>query len=351
MVARERSFNLSGAARFFADKIGRNIHVHRFSGFSENPKLEEIDLGVSVINGIDPDLVVAIGGGSAIDAAKLISFFSARGTTGARYLSGDAGAEGIRRPFAAMPTTVGSGSEATRFAVMYRDRRKHSIEHESMRPDVVILDPDLTLSLPPGIIAATSMDALSQAVESYWSVESNAESQGYSEAAIAALLRHMADASARKTPSAMQALLEAAHLAGKAIDLARTTAAHAISYTLTSYFGVSHGQAVGLLLPSFFEYNHDVSDADCADARGAGHVRKTVLELCRLFGCGDPASAKTAVRALMSGIGLHTRLSQAGVSEPAQIDLIVANVNAQRLANNPRVVGTEQVRRLLAEMM
>lgn len=347
----ERSFELSGAAAFFRENIEALVRVRRFSGFSENPKVEEIDSGVLVLKDAAPDLIVALGGGSAIDAAKLINFFSARGTTGAGYISGAAGVRGSSLPFTAIPTTVGSGSEATRFATMYAGGRKYSIEDESIKPDIAILDPDLTFSLPAGVVAATSMDALSQAVESYWSVNSDAESKGYSEAAIKALLGNMRDACARKTPSAMQALLEAAYLAGKAINITLTTAPHAISYTLTSCFGLSHGQAVGLLLPSFFEYNHGVGDGDCADRRGAAYVRKTVLELCRLFGCADPAAAGRALRDLMSGIGLHTRLSQAGVGGPARIDLIVENVNAQRLANNPRTVGKEQVRELLSGMM
>lgn len=351
LVCRERSFALSGAAEFFRENIEGKVRVHRFSGFSENPKAEEIDSGLSVLKDAAPDIIVAVGGGSAIDTAKLINFFSTRGTTGARYISGDTGAEGKCRPLAAVPTTMGSGSEATRFAVMYSDRKKYSVEHESIKPEVVILDPVLTLSLPPGVIAASSMDALSQAVESYWSVNSGPESKGYAEAAIKALLRNMTDAFNRKTPSAAEAVMEAAYLSGKAIDLTKTTAPHAISYTLTSNFGVSHGQAVGLLLPSFFEYNHNVEAGDCADKRGPDYVKKTVLELCRMFGCEDPASAKSKVRELMSGIALHTRLSQAGIRDRAQIDLIVENVNAERLANNPRAIGKAQVRELLAEML
>ena len=351
VVSRERSFNLSGASRVFGEIEKSGVLVSRFGDFSENPKIEDISKGVSLIASVKPDLVVAIGGGSAIDTAKLVNFFPARGVTAEQYISGNTGVNEKCRPFIAIPTTAGSGSEATGFAVLYVDKKKYSVEHPSLRPLIAILDPDLTLSLPGAVIASSGIDALSQAVESYWSVNSNTESKMYAEEAVNALSRNMADAFSRKSPAAMAAMMEEAYLSGKAINITRTTAPHAISYALTSHYGVSHGQAVGLLLPSFFEYNYNVTEQDCADKRGVSYVRETLRNICLMFGCGDPVSAGRKIRALMSEIGLKTRLSQLGVREGPQIELLVENVNAERLMNNPRIVTKKSVRELLTGMI
>jgi alcohol dehydrogenase class IV len=351
VVARENSYRVSGAERFFKENIEAQIEVHRFSDFSENPKIGDVERGVSLFGNIKPDMIVAVGGGSAIDMAKLINYFSARGVTAKQYLNHEAGYDRKCVPFVAIPTTVGSGSEATRFAVMYVDGKKHSIEHASLRPDVVILDPVLTSSLPPSVIASSGMDALSQAVESYWSINSNVESKGYAEEAIKILLHNMADAVSKHSPLTMENMMHAAFLAGRAINITKTTAPHAISYTLTSHFGVSHGQAVGLLLPSFFEYNYNVSETDCMDKRGVEYVKETMLSLCNILGCDGPLVMKNKVRDLMLKIGLQARLSMVGVSEGHHIDLIVENVNTERLTNNPRVVTKEKIHDILIEMM
>lgn len=351
IVARERSFRLSGAERYFKDTIECEVRVYRFSDFTENPKIEDIECGVSLVRNMNPDMIVALGGGSAIDTAKLINFFAARGVSAKQYLNHETGCDKKCVPFVAIPTTVGSGSEATRFAVMYVDGIKHSIEHDSLKPDVVILDPNLTISLPASVIACSGMDALSQAVESYWSINSNSESKGYAAEAMKILLQTMMGAVGGHNPLVMKNMMRAAYLSGRAINITKTTAPHAISYTLTSHFGVSHGQAVGLLLPSFFEYNYNVSESDCMDKRGVKYVKETIMDLCGILGCDSPASTKNKVRDLMLKVGLQTRLSKVGVNEGRHIDLIAENVNAERLKNNPRAVTQEKVHDLLVEIM
>lgn len=138
-----------------------------------------------------------------------------------------------------------------------------------------------------------------------------------------------------------------AHLAGKAINVSRTTAPHALSYALTSRFGVPHGQAVGLTLPEILLFNAAVTDEDTKDPRGARHVREAIAEICGLLGCSGPLQAADWLRVLMSDVGLATSFAGLGIDRQDAIRAMAAEVNAERLANNPRRLDQDQLLRLL----
>jgi alcohol dehydrogenase class IV len=246
-----------------------------------------------------------------------------------------------------VPTTAGSGSEATHFAVVYVNRSKFSLAAASLLPRLAIVDPALTFSLSPATTAVTGMDAFSQAVESYWSVHSTAASKAWASRAIALALEHLPAAVHAPTPQARRAMSKAAHLAGRAIDITRTTGAHAVSYALTSYFGIPHGHAVSLTLGQWLLYNSGVSDADVTDPRGAAYVRETVGELVRMIGCTTAAEGCRRIEQLARTVGLETRLRALGVSA-ADIDkVIVPNVNVERVVNNPRALDAASLRHLV----
>src|SRR5207248_4789041 len=126
---------------------------------------------------------------------------------------------------------------------------KYSVCHEFLLPDIAIVDPILTHKMSPRLTAITGMDALSQAIESYWSIHSTEESKGYAREAIRIIVDQLPKAVNEPTNDSRLAMARASHLAGKAINVTRTTAPHALSYALTSRFGVPHGQAVSLTLP------------------------------------------------------------------------------------------------------
>jgi alcohol dehydrogenase class IV len=248
---------------------------------------------------------------------------------------------------AAIPTTAGSGSEATHFAVVYVDGTKYSLASQALRPRAAFIDPALTCSMTPAMTATTGMDAFAQAVESYWSVHSTEHSKRLARRAISLALRHLATAVHAPTAAARWGMSKAAHLAGKAIDVTRTTGAHAISYPLTSYFGIPHGHAVGLTLGQWLLYNSEVNEGDVVDPRGAGYVRQTVAELVEMMGCADAADGCARIEQLARTVGLETRLSCLGVSRADVDTLIVPNVNAERAGNNPRALTDTGLRRIV----
>jgi alcohol dehydrogenase class IV len=254
-----------------------------YDDFQKNPRLEDVKRGMALID--DADVIISIGGGSSTDMAKLINALQYAKDPEAMIL----GDEKIRKkglPHIAIPTTSGAGSQSTHFAVVYINKVKYSLAHETILPDVSIIDPDLTMELPKRITAVTGMDALTQAIESYWCINSTDESKEYAKEAIELVMTNLEKAVNEPDIESRTAMSKAANLAGKAINISKTTASHSISYPLTSYFGVAHGHACALTIGQMLIYNSNVGE-DSLDKRGPEYVRKTILDISHLLGGKD----------------------------------------------------------------
>ena len=323
--------------------------ITHFADFSVNPSIGDIKKGIALFRKSKCDFVIAAGGGSVIDIAKAINIFSPQKLTPEKYLQKKLPIERKGKKLLAIPTTAGTGSEATHFAVVYIGKEKYSISHQRfLLPEYVILDPALSFSLPPHITACTGMDALAQAIESYWSVHSTGESKKYSRKAIRLVLDNLRTAVMSPTQKAKAAMMRAANNSGKAINIAYTTACHSISYPLTSYFGVPHGHAVALTLGEMFLFNTAVRKEDCLDARGEKYVSKTMKELARLFGENSPEGVCEKLKSTMDSINLERRLVQVGVITEQDIHIIIKNgFNQDRIKNNPRRLTETSLRQIL----
>jgi len=347
LVTGRGSYSTSGA-KDCLDDILKGRMVCQFCDFSVNPKVEDVARGISVFETEQFDIVLAVGGGSVIDTAKLINFLSVHPEDFTNYKFKNKTSKGSVRPLIAVPTTAGSGSEATSFAVLYANKEKFSIDNELLLPTAAIVDPDLTMSLPGYITATTGMDALSQAIESYWSVKSNEESRKYASEAIKTIMTNLRTAVNNPAKSARTAMAEAANLAGKAINITRTTAPHAISYPLTSYFGIPHGQAVAITIAPLLAFNSKVTDEDVQDSRGADYVRETINQIVDLLGAANVSDAEDKIGRLINEIGLETKLSRLKVESSGDIEAIVQNgFNPGRVKNNPRILTRTVLRNIL----
>ncbi|MBF0104002.1 MAG: phosphonoacetaldehyde reductase [Deltaproteobacteria bacterium] len=341
LVTGKGSFGLSGAEQPIMEAVFPFNYL-RFSDFATDPKFEDVLKGLKIVRDYQPDLVIAVGGGSVIDMAKLLNILSVHDADSVAYIRGEKKISKKGKALVAIPTTSGSGSEATQFIVVYVDKKKYSVAHEYIIPDYAIVDPELTLTTPEYIAAAAGMDAFAQAVESFWSINSTNESQQYSEEAIKLCLENFVAAVTRKTGGARFSMARAANLAGKAINIAKTTAAHALSYSLTSYHGITHGHAVGLALAPIFEYNAGVNNNDCNDQRGVLFVKDTMNRLCSLMKCLDATAAKLHITAMMKQTGLETSFEELGLHKEDIINF-TNRVNLQRLKNNPRDLSDKAV--------
>jgi alcohol dehydrogenase class IV len=264
--------------------------------------------------------LVAIGGGRVIDAAKQWLY-----------------KQNMRPLFIAVPTTAGSGSEATPFAVVYEGGLKTSIEDEKLLPDVAILDKTYLHELDKKQKAISGLDAFAQAVESIWSLNANASSLPYSFAAIRMILKNFSSF-LKNDDQAAKEMLWAAHLSGRAIAYTRTTGPHALSYYLTIHHGVPHGQAVAFFLPVFFLYNEEVMLRLQKDNWNA---------LLNALGAEDAAGAFFKVRGLMAETSMAIRFSDLGIVVDA--DALLESVNVQRFSNNPASYERARLKQLIEQ--
>src|SRR3989344_336954 len=171
LVTGKDSYEKCGA-KLIIDKILRDYDVTRFYEFEPNPKLSDIKKGIEFFKKNNCHFVIAVGGGSVIDVAKSINVLAANTGKPIDYIKNIKKIIKKGKTLVAVPTTSGSGSEATKFAVVYIDKTKYSLDNEFILPDYAIVDPQFTISLPKNITASTGMDALSQGIESYWSINS-----------------------------------------------------------------------------------------------------------------------------------------------------------------------------------
>jgi len=348
LVAGKSSYKTCGAEKKL-EKLLKNFNLVYFNGFLPNPNINDVNNGIALFKKSKPDFVIAVGGGSVIDIAKAVNIISCQTGKPEDYIKGRALIERQGKPLVAVPTTSGSGSEATHFAVVYINGKKYSLAHHFIMPDYAIVDANLTLSLPIRITAETGMDALSQAIESYWAVGSTEKSKRYAQEAIKLILANLREATNQPNLHSRIAMSEAAYLAGKAINISKTTAPHAISYTLTYNHGIAHGHAVALTLGQMFIYNAKTDLYEINDPRGKRYVDSTTQELYKFLAVNSAEEACNLISNLMINIGLETRLTDFGLNDD-DIKMAAGRVNLERLLNNPVRLTTATVKEILSSI-
>jgi len=222
-------------------------HSIIFSDFGPNPTIEMLDKGVYAFKNNNCDSVVSIGGGSSIDIAKCIKV-AINNENHANILASNYLFLYTGIPHLCLPSTAGTGSESTSFAVLYKEGIKYSIDNPSLMPESVLFYPSLVASVPLFQKKCTMLDALCQGIESFWSKGATKSSKKHSLKAIG-LVAHNYKKYLENDELALANMQKAANESGKAINIARTTAAHALSYGLTSLYGIPHGLAVAIILP------------------------------------------------------------------------------------------------------
>lgn len=284
------------------------LHPVQFRDFAPNPVYEDVCKGVELFRKENCDAILAVGGGSAMDVAKCIKLFS-RMDDNRNYLQQEYADSGVL--LAAIPTTAGTGSESTRHAVIYYRGEKQSVSHTSIVPDYACLIPSVLDNLPLYQKKCTMLDALCQAIESWWSVSATAESIAYSRIAIEGI-RDNWKAYLGGDKEAAEEILLAANFAGRAINITATTAAHAMSYKLTSLYGIPHGHAVALCLPEVWKAMLD-----------AAHLQSVFAAL--------PVDVNW-FRQLLEDMEMEKLNPR---DRGAELEILADSVNPVRLKNNP----------------
>jgi alcohol dehydrogenase class IV len=342
-----RDSHASCGARIELECLLRNYELVKFSA-SPNPTFEKAMLGAKLFAKAGCDLIIAVGGGSAIDVAKSINAFQSHFGKELALATGMQSITHNLAPMMAIPTTAGTGSESTHFAVIYVDGKKYSLADPGLLPDVAIVDAVYTDSLPPYITACVGFDALSQSIESYWAAGASEESRKYASQAIELLIENLVEAVTNGGVIARDKMMHGSHLAGKAINISKTTAPHALSYSITTEFGLPHGHACALTLGGFFTLNESLGDkATCGSKQ---EFLSKMQQLYNYLGVNSAIQARELWYSLMKACRLEFQLSAIGILSPANIDKIIAEVNLERLENHPVRLSAYDLRQLFDDL-
>lgn len=335
----------SGLVRLVTNRLDKaNISYSIYDDIIPDPPVEKVIAGVTALMRERPECMVAVGGGSAIDLSKSVRKF----------------AEGVdpdyRPKLVAIPTTSGTGSEVTSFAVITEPDKnvKHPLSSPDMIPDEAILDADLVKSVPATITADTGMDVLTHAVEAYVSVNNNEFSGALAEKAVEIcgqfLIRSYSD---NYDTHARQKMHVASCLAGLAFNSASLGLNHGMAHQLGANFHIPHGRANAILLPYIIEYNSEININSRSKERYAPCVRK-YCNLARILGVSN-FNEITTIRALISymqfmskEMNIPLRISEIGTISEEEYMARIEDMADAALADactltNPRVPRREEI--------
>lgn len=310
-----------------------------FSDFIPNPLYEDVCKGVDLFQITKCDTILAVGGGSSLDVAKCIKLYCQM-SKDKLYLDQEYRDTGVK--LIAIPTTAGTGSESTRYAVIYYDGKKQSVTHDSIIPNIAILEPKVLKTLPLYQKKCTMLDALCQGIESWWSVNSTDESKVLSRQAVETIMRWWREYIFDNTDESAEHIMHAANLAGQAICITQTTAAHAFSYKVTSLYHLPHGHAVAVCMAEIWEYML-AHPEKCLDPRGQQYLEQIYREIAAAFGVENPYAARDIFTCMLRDMEMQSPVSDALTSDVA---LLSSSVNPIRLKNNPIELDLDTITQL-----
>ena len=327
----------------YLDRRGYNAdHLIKITGFHTYPTAEYIRQVIEQIQVHRIDLVIGIGGGMVMDIAKAASILATQPEAPEVYVTGKVVPSPRRIRLMLIPTTAGTGAEVTQFSVVYIDKIKYSLAHPSLGADHALLVPEFTYALPKAVTATSGCDAIAQAIEAFWSVNATPESHQYSAQALACLLPHIVEAVHRPTEENRRAMMLGACYAGMAINIAKTTWAHAASYWLTANKDISHGHAVMLTLPYLFPLIDEANEQTVRKtaALTVGLLRERMSSLYHILGVSDGREARDLLHRIMGDCGLERHIDRLDVN-PSEFEDIVDAVNPERMKNMPITISRE----------
>ncbi len=301
-----------------------------FSDVEENPQLSGVEKVVSMIHAQNADGVLGLGGGSTMDTAKFASAIALGEGEAIDYFRGLLPFPEKRLPVLTSPSTAGTGSEVTQVAVISHGKEKKTINDPAFMPKAAIIDPLLTLTVPPRTTMNTGLDALAHALEGYWSRQHQPISDLMAVEAVRLILENLEDAwRDGKNETAREKMSLAALLGGLSFALPKTAGSHACSYPLSEDYHLPHGEACAFTLDSFVRINDD----------------ERLETLCRRVGLPDTEALAGEIRRLKKLAGLRTRLSD--LSDSVDLDKLCRDCAAHPLMkNNPVPMDESSLRKM-----
>ena len=321
LLVTDKFFSQNGKAQEILQLCGGEGKI--FDGVQPDPELSVVAQGVKLLQEFSPDLLLALGGGSAIDCAKGILSMAKAAV-----------------PFVAIPTTSGTGSEVTSFAILTHEGIKHPLIEDKLRPEIAILDDGLLAELPKNLIADGGIDTVSHALEALASKNANSFTTALAENAFRTCLKLLPRSFAGDR-SVRADLHQAATMAGIAFDGAGLGICHALSHALGGAFHLPHGRLNAILLPHMMEFNLPATAA-----------YKNLAEHC---GFGSPRALIFALRRLRKQLSLPETLSAAGLERnkvlPRLEELAATAAKDPCLKTNPRPATESELAALIRRVL
>ena len=327
----------------------KNCTYEVFSDIVPDPPIEVIVDGIKAFDKIKPNVIIALGGGSAIDSAKAILDFSKR------ILDVN------NVTFIAIPTTSGTGTEVTSFSVITDNEKgiKYPLISDALLPDIAILDPQLVKTVPNTITAYTGMDVLTHAIEAYVSTNANDFSDALAEKAIKLVFKYLPRAYKNgEDLDAREKMHNASCLAGMAFNQASLGINHSIAHALGGKFHIPHGRTNAILLPHVIEYNAGIVGYTNTEYSVAA---RKYAEIASLLGI-DFSNIRIGVRSLISEIvklqkelKMSTKLSQCNVSssdiKKEEDEIAKLTIKDSCTKTNPKIPTEQDIKEILNKII
>ena len=330
IISGRKSYVQSGAKKI-VEKILKNKKREYYFKTSYLPEINELKRIIDHIDKFDPDLILAIGGGSVIDYAKIANSLVLSGSMQQEIIDSKYKLKKNCRNLVAIPTTAGSGAEVTSTAVIYINKIKYSIEGSNIKPKYYFLIPSLLKNLKKNIKASSGFDAISQSIESVFSKKSTKQSIKFAKDSLKLSIANLADFVKKPNNQNSFNMSYAAMLSGKAINISRTIAPHAVSYPFSSLFGISHGHAVSLTLNEFLKFNlYNLEKANCDF-----DLMQRYKIIFDVFNVKTINQLDEALIKIKSEINLTNDFKKLGININKDYGKIIDGTNLLRLKNNP----------------
>jgi alcohol dehydrogenase len=341
VISGVKSFNSSGANKLFEDILDSKKVEFYFKKFAA-PNHTELQDIITFIKNYSPELIIAVGGGSVLDYAKIANTLTESINLKEELINSTYKAKKYTK-LVAIPTTAGSGAEVTSNAVIYVDKIKYSVEGEQLRPDYFFLIPELVLSGSNKIKSSAGFDAIAQAIESLISRKSNEKSKVFAEKSLKLSLNYYLDHLHKPNYENTSAMCLAANLSGEAISISKTTAPHAVSYPFTALYNVSHGHAVSLTLNKFLKFNYK----NLISAKCNFDLNERFKILFDLTKSSNFKAFDQYLEKIMNSAKLENNFKRLGIDINKNYSKIISSVNKKRLANNPVDLNLEDLKKII----
>ena len=324
----------SGTLSKIVESIG-DSRVTLFDRALPFPTPDLVDEASEACSKSSSDVVVAVGGGSALDLGKAAAILSTHKGEVRDYINGESKLVHNSLPFIAVPTTSGSSSEVTSGSTLWDMTNKRSMGLNSplMFPTAAIVDPELTMSMNQNLAAVTGMDAFTSAFESYWSTESGSISDTFALDVIQLFNENLVASCVAGDIESRSSCALAATMSGVGYSNSPPNVCHAIGSPLTLYWGVEHGQAVGITLVPFLRWVAPVIEHKLPALYGA-------------LGVSNLEAAVNRIQKIMALCGLETQLSNLGIGVD-EMDLLITNIRWDRMSVLPRPIDRNETTELL----